>query len=168
MYWFCSFSGFTKDIILRKDVSQKQPERHQEGDSAELNFDVLSNRKNKSKNSLLEKYTWTNGNLFPLIFGQIGCMGLDPHGNQLWLTVVVVVERCKISLAQKWPSVHFTWETVSWHIYGSRLGKLITVDVDGQEAELTEKERWRMMAAVRAGQLVNLNSRGHRGSVGDI
>lgn len=57
MYWFCSFSGSTKDIILRKDVSQNQPERHQEGDSSELNFDVLSNRKNKSKNSLLDKYT---------------------------------------------------------------------------------------------------------------
>lgn len=42
MYCF-SFSGSTKDIIFRKRISLKQPERHQEGDHSELNFDVLSN-----------------------------------------------------------------------------------------------------------------------------
>lgn len=43
---------------------------------------------------------------------------------------------------------HLTWETVSRHIYGSRFGGLITVDVDGREAELTEEARRRMMVAV--------------------
>lgn len=66
-------------------------------------------------------------------------------------------------LAKKWPSstpqfllhqkvsvivIHFTWETVFRHIYGSRFGRLITVDVDGREAELTEEERRRLMVAV--------------------
>lgn len=36
--------------------------------------------------------------------------------------------------------IHFTWETVFRHIYGSRFGRLITVNVDGREAELTGGE----------------------------
>lgn len=50
MYCFSSFSGCTKDIILRKRISLKQPE------TPGRSFDVLSNRKKKNKNLLLEKY----------------------------------------------------------------------------------------------------------------
>lgn len=66
MYRFSSFSGSPEDIILRKRISLKQPERHHEGDRSELNFCAISNRKKKNKSLLLDKYMWANGNLSSL------------------------------------------------------------------------------------------------------
>lgn len=54
MYCFSSFRGSPEDIILRKHISLKQPERHHEGDRSELNFCAISNRKKKNKSLLLE------------------------------------------------------------------------------------------------------------------